>query len=273
MPVTVHLALLLALPATAQAHAAWDTGPLSHLPVWGAQALLLALWIAGLAGAARVRPRLGERLAFHAATAVTAVALFGPFDERAATSTAMHMVQHMLLMVVAAPLWVLARPLPAWRAALGPWVDPWWQAVLRAGRHPVACAALHAAAIWAWHLPQPYLAAVGNNWWHVAEHASFAFSAWLFWWAVLRARRGHEAQAALALLFTLMHTGLLGALLTFARAPLYAPESRDLWDQQLAGLLMWVPGGAAYLAAAAWCAHRWLGRLQRAVPAGPQRTP
>lgn len=260
----IAVLLLAAAPAAARAHSAWDTGALSHLPVWFAQGLLLAAWLLYLPGAARVRPRPAERAAFHAAMAVAGVALFGPFDDWAASSTAMHMVQHMLLMVVAAPLWVLARPLPQWRSALGRAGDWWWFPLLRAGRHPMACAAAHALAIWVWHLPGPYMAAVENNWWHVAEHASFAFTAWLFWWSVLRARPGSELQAALALLFTLMHTGLLGALLTFAHAPLYYRESRELWDQQLAGLAMWVPGGAAYLAAVAWCGQRWLARLQRA---------
>lgn len=262
MRLTVAL-LLAAAPAAVNAHSPWDAGALSHLPVWAAQAVLLAAWLLYVPGAARSRPSTGERAAFHGGMAVAGVALFGPFDDWAVSSTAMHMVQHMLLMVVAAPLWVLARPLPQWRAALGRAADWWWFPVLRAGRHPMACAGLHAVAIWGWHLPGPYMAAVENNWWHVAEHASFALTAWLFWWAVLRARRGGELQAALALLFTLMHTGLLGAVLTFAQAPLYYRESRELWDQQLAGLAMWVPGGAAYLAAIAGCAYRWLERLQR----------
>jgi cytochrome c oxidase assembly factor CtaG len=104
------------------------------------------------------------------------------------------------------------------------------------------------------------MAAVQNNGWHVLEHASFLFTGWLFWWAVLRPGQGGVLQATLALLFTVMHTGLLGALLTFARAPLYWSESRELWDQQLAGLVMWIPGGMVYLAAAAWAGYRWLAQ-------------
>ena len=267
MRVSVVL-MMLAAPLAARAHAPWDTGALSHLPIWGSQAVLFAAWVLYVPGAARVRPSAFGRTAFHAGMVAAGVALFGPFDDWAASSTAMHMVQHMLLMVVAAPLWVLAQPLPQWRATLGRAGDWWWVPVLRAGRHPMACAALHAVAIWLWHLPGPYMAAVGNNWWHVAEHASFALTAWLFWWSVMRARPGAELHAALALLFTLMHTGLLGALLTFAQTPLYFRESRELWDQQLAGLVMWVPGGAAYLGAAAWCGHRWLARLQRTASPG-----
>lgn len=263
MRLSTGLLALGLLPAAAHAHSPLDTGALSHLPIWGAQAMLVAAWLLYVAGAVRVRPKPLERAAFHTAMVVAGAAWFGPFDDWAASSTAMHMVQHMLLIVVAAPLWVLARPLPQWRAAIGRAGDWWWFPLLRGARQPMLCAAVHAAAIWAWHVPSPYMAAVQNNWWHTAEHASFALTAWWFWWSVLRARPGSELQAALALLFTLMHTGLLGALLTFAHTPLYYRESRELWDQQLAGLAMWIPGGMAYLVAIAWCGHRWFARLDR----------
>jgi putative membrane protein len=133
----------------------------------------------------------------------------------------------------------------------------------------MACALLHAAAIWVWHAPAPYMAAVFNTGWHVLEHASFVFTACLFWWSVLRAGQADSLRALLALLFTLMHTGLLGAVLTFAHTPLYWRESRELWDQQLAGLIMWIPCGTAYMAAAAWVVWRALARDGgAAAPAG-----
>jgi cytochrome c oxidase assembly factor CtaG len=76
----------------------------------------------------------------------------------------------------------------------------------------------------------------------------------------LRAGQARTLWALAALLFTLMHTGFLGALLTFARDPLYA-ETRDLQDQQLAGLIMWVAGAVPYLIASAWMGHRWFQRI------------
>ncbi len=251
-----------AAPALALAHGSLWGGDSAHAPIWISQALFTLAWFGYALGAMRRRPTHERRLALHLTMLIAGVALFGPFDDWAASSTAMHMVQHMLLMVVVAPLAVLARPLPQWRAAIGPRLgriaDPGWRAVLRAGQYPMACALLHAAAIWGWHAPRPYMAAVTNNTWHVLEHASFLFTAWLLWWSVLRAAPRVAPQAALALLVTLMHTGLLGALLTFAPQPLYWRESRDLWDQQLAGLVMWIPGGLVYLAAAAWAGYRWL---------------
>jgi putative membrane protein len=262
-------AVLAAVSPAAQAHGSLWTGDSAHAPIWLAQGLFTVAWFSYGWGAARRAPRPARRALFHGGMLVAGVALFGPFDDWADSSTAWHMVQHMLLIVVVAPLLVLARPLAQWRAAWGPRADPAWRAVLRVARQPMPCAMLHAAAIWIWHAPVPYMAAVQNTGWHVLEHASFLFTGWLFWWAVLRPGRDAVLQAALALLFTVAHTGLLGALLTFARAPLYWSESRELWDQQLAGLVMWVPGGTVYLAVAAWAGYRWLASAGFSAAAQP----
>jgi cytochrome c oxidase assembly factor CtaG len=98
--------------------------------------------------------------------------------------------------------------------------------------------------------------------WHVVEHACFLLSAWLFWWSVLRPGRAGALPAAGALLFTVMHTGMLGALLSFSKEPLYSVAQTALADQQMAGLLMWVPGGLVYLLVAVWAGSRWLGSLE-----------
>jgi cytochrome c oxidase assembly factor CtaG len=242
---------------------------MEQLPVWITQALFVLVWGLYIGGGARRRPPLGPRLCFHSAMLVMGVALFGPLDGLAETSAAWHMVQHMLLMVVVAPLLVLARPLPQWRAVLGARVDAVWRTLHRLSRHPMACALLHAVAIWFWHAPGPYIAALESPLWHVVEHACFLFTGWLFWWSVLRPGRAAALSAAGALLFTVMHTGMLGALLVFARVPLYSGAESALAEQQMAGLVMWVPGGLVYLLAAVWAASRWLGAQEAssAVPA------
>ena len=97
---------------------------------------------------------------------------------------------------------------------------------------------------------------------HAVEHACFLFTAWLFWWSVLRANPKQVPQALMAILLSLMHTGLLGALLTFGTQSFYGTE-RDIQDQQLAGLIMWVPGGLVYLIGAGWITWRWLKRMWR----------
>lgn len=103
---------------------------------------------------------------------------------------------------------------------------------------------------------------------------------WLFWWSVLHPARDGVLRATLALLFTVMRAKLLGALLSSAGAPPYAFDSAMPRDQQLAGLVMWIPGGLVCLAAAGRTASRWLERAADtatraagAVLAGRSTTP
>lgn len=269
------LCLVLAMPA--QAHGLLQDFSGERLPLWLSALLTLAAWLAYLVGTWRVRPRPREQACFHLAMALLVFAVFGPLDDWAETRTSWHMTQHMLFMVVIAPLWVLARPLPQWRASLGSAAMPLWRGLLRATRHPTAMALLHGAVIWIWHTPALYLLALSDLGWHAVEHACFLLSAWLFWWSALRSNPRLRPQALMAILLTLMHTGLLGALLTFGTRSFYGPE-RDLADQQLAGLLMWVPGGLAYLAGGAWVGWRWLASRTRrhglpSAPAGNQPSP
>lgn len=223
-------------------------------------AALLLFWLAYCLGARRVKPARAHQLCFHLATAVTALSIFGPLDEWAETNTAAHMVQHMLMMVLIAPLYVIARPLPQWAALHGGAVRLLFAPLLRCVQYPMLAASIHAAVIWFWHAPKFYVLALEQSWWHVFEHFCFLLSAGVFWWAVLRCQKRAAPRALLALLFTLMHTGFLGALLTFAPGSLYG-EGRALADQQLAGLLMWVLGGLPYFCAASWIGWRWFNRL------------
>ena len=160
-----------------------------------------------------------------------------------------HMVQHELIMVLAAPLLVLGRPMEAfaWATRLRVRLpaDPWlaW--------------ALHAAVVWGWHAPGAFEQAVRSEAWHFAQHGSFLASALLFWWTVF-APRGRTLAPLLSLFTTMLHTGALGALMTFSAAPWYSGYALE--DQQLAGLVMWVPAGLAYPAAALACAAAWLRR-------------
>ncbi|MHA6493458.1 cytochrome c oxidase assembly protein [Pseudomonas borbori] len=262
------LALLSVAPA-ASAHGLLGGHFEERVPLILSAILIAAAWLLYIAGARKVRPHGREALWLHTAMAIAVLAVFGPFDEWAETSTSWHMLQHMLFMVVIAPLWALARPLPQWRAACGPALQPLWRGILRSGRHPVPLALLHGALIWIWHTPSLYLLALENVWWHVVEHACFLLSAWLFWWACLRATPPQVPHALMAMLLTLMHTGLLGALLTFGNRSFYG-ASRELADQQLAGLLMWVPGGLVYLAGAGWITWRWLKRIWRRQGVAPQ---
>jgi len=255
------IALLSASPVALAHNPLTSTGE-SQIAALLSLLALLIFWIIYLYGAWRKRPRARYALCFHLAAALCALAILGPLDDWAKTSSAAHMTQHMMLMVVIAPLWVLSRPLAqiiAGSRRLFAWL---WQPMLALTRYPMGTAYIHGIIIWFWHTPYFYMLAVENVWWHAVEHFCFLITAGIFWWAVLKSSSRNTPWAMLALLFTLMHTGFLGALLTFAQAPLYG-EARSLGDQQLAGLIMWVVGAAPYLAAAAWVGYGWYKQLQR----------
>ncbi|HEX6005519.1 MAG TPA: cytochrome c oxidase assembly protein [Burkholderiales bacterium] len=216
--------------------------------------------------------RLGQAAAFAGGWLTLCAALVSPLDGLGASLFSAHMLQHELLMIVAPPLFVLARPLetwtwglPAtWRSGAGqvahwtPLANAWGALTI-----PLVAWAVHAAALWLWHTPPLFDAALSGPALHALQHASFLGSALLFWWAVLGRARHHGL--AIGLVFTTMvHTGVLGALLTFSPAPWYRGYAETaafglsvLEDQQLGGLVMWVPGGFAYLAAGLTLAFRY----------------
>ena len=129
---------------------------------------------------------------------------------------------------------------------------------------------VQALVFWLWHAPGLYALALSSDALFWLMQVSIAASAAL-WWA--RLRRAPAAAAVAALLATMVQMGLLGALLTFAAAPLYAPHfaTTAAWglspleDQQLAGLIMWAPAAGLYLAAALLVAGRWLRADGRAA--------
>lgn len=204
--------------------------------------------------------RASHVAAYAAGWLAVAVALVSPLDSLGATRFSAHMIQHELLMVVAAPLFVLARPLGAfawalpagWSRRIGAFFHTRaWRAFWRVLTGALGAWLLHAVAIWGWHLPALFDAALRGEGVHVLQHASFFVSALVYWWSVLGAGSRERAGVALLSLFTTMvHTGALGALLTFSRTVWYAYDGVDVAeDQQLGGLIMWIPGGLAYVVA------------------------
>lgn len=240
----------------ALAHNPFTGGAQERLAGGVSALVLLTVWILYIRGSQKVVPAISKAVTFHLVFAVSVLTLLSPLDDMAKTSTSAHMLQHMMMIVVIAPLWVLSQPLPQISSGSGGLGAVVWRPMLRLAQRPMAAAGVHGALIWFWHMPVFYMAAVANPWWHSLEHLSFLLSAGVFWWAVLRGSRGRLPAAILALLFTLMHTGFLGAFLSFASLPLYG-EARSLQDQQLAGLLMWVGGGIPYLLGLAWMLRRW----------------
>lgn len=201
-------------------------------------------------------------------------ALLSPLHEMAEHLFSAHMVQHTILMTIAAPLIVLGRPvlvslwaLPAGmrrRVALHPLPS----AARAVSEMPaVAAFVLHAIAIWFWHVPRLYDASVRFEWVHALQHLSFVLTAIVFWNAVLapRTRARGLGQGVLLVFATALHTSVLGAMITLAQTPLYrvytdgsAGRLTPLEDQQLAGLIMWVPAGLLYTLAGAALLVAWL---------------
>jgi putative membrane protein len=197
------------------------------------------------------------------------LALDSPLESLSAQAFAAHMLQHLLLILVCGPLLVLGAPLLPFLWALP---RPGRLALGRGSRvlttlaRPPLAFVLHSLALWLWHVPPLYEAAVADINVHVAEHLSFVLTAGLFWWAVLHRIRDGHAASVLYLFGMAVQSTILGALLTFAQAPWYRSHLSSVGalgltpseDQQLAGLIMWVPGGSVYLAAALGLFAAWL---------------
>jgi putative membrane protein len=237
---------------------------------WGVR----SLWRSAGVGRGVRRREAGS---FAAGWLIVALALLSPLHRLSELLFSVHMVQHELLMAVAAPLLVLGRPLvamvwalpPGWRRTTGTWTAaPAVQTGWRALTHPLAAWSLHAGVIWAWHLPSLYQAGVAHDAVHALQHATFLGSALLFWWTVLQPRAGRLGSPAsvVSLFTTAMHTGLLGALLTVSTRvwyPIYRGTTvawglSPLEDQQLAGLIMWIPAGLIYAGVALALLATWL---------------
>lgn len=267
---------------------------LGHAPAPVDPGALLGSWhpnpliVLGLAGGTvlYVRGRSGDstwrdRCAALALVALV-VTLVSPLDAAAAALASAHMVQHLGLTLVAAPLLVVAAPLgPAWRATpapvrrvVSPAVPP-LRAAAAALSRPVPAWLLHTGALWLWHSAVLYDAALRNPLVHGVEHISFLATGVLFWNAVLGRRSPTPAGPGLLLVFTMTLQGvLLAALLTFASDPWYAYEATEAWgldpltDQQLAGLVMWVPGGLLYTAIGLALVARWIAEGDRPAEIG-----
>ncbi|MCG6118560.1 MAG: cytochrome c oxidase assembly protein [Aquimonas sp.] len=263
--------LLGLLPLPALAHAPSDLA--SYWVTW---ALLVSL--AGyLLGVLRSTPRpslLRLGLLLSAWTSLV-IALIGPVEHWAGSSLAGHMTQHMILLAIAPPLALLARPMPQYLNALPGFAKRAISSTL--GRlyrvsalTPISAFIVHGLAIWFWHLPLPFQLVIDHRLLHDAVHVLFFTSGLWFWWSLIapgRLGQGGFGLAIILALLTMMHTGMLGALLTFAPQLLYPEHPAgfggfdELSDQQVAGLLMWVPGGMIYAAAALALTGHWLQRI------------
>jgi putative membrane protein len=229
---------------------------------WNFDPLLLAALAFMALGAFIWRSRdNGRRLALAAATLVLFAAFVSPLCALSSALFSARVLHHLLIVVIAAPLLALVSLPGGASPPRGSLTVP----VL-----------LHAAMLWLWHTPGPYAWALGGHaqYW-LMETTLLVSAVWL--WRGILAARARPGAAIAALLATMVQMGFLGALLTFAQRPLFAPHFLTtepfglsaLGDQQLAGLMMWVPGALPYLATAIWLLVGFLGGVPRARERAP----
>ena len=216
----------------------------------------------------------GWRLAAYlGGLAVLALALLSPIDTLQSLLFAMHMVQHELLMMVAPPLLFLGNPFPIalWgmpaglRRAIGEFLAP--QTAFRRGFQrltaPWVAWVLYVGALWLWHAPTAYDAALRYEPIHDLEHITFFGTALLFWWHVVGAAPHIHGFSGFGtrigyVLAALVQNEVLAVSISLADRVLYTYYETvpRLWglsvlqDQELGGAIMWIPGGMMYVLAA-----------------------
>lgn len=251
---------------------AWNVEPAVTIPLAVAAALYWRGW-ATLSH--RLPHRFGTRrpLAFMAGLAVIILALCSPVDALGRHLLEAHMVQHLLLMLVAPPLLWAGAPLAPLLLGLPRPLRRTVARVLAASpvrtltarlTHPAVSWILFVIAFWLWHLPALYELALRSDGWHHVEHLAFFGTAMLFWRPVILAWPARSpwprwAMIPYLVLAELQNTAL-AAILTFSDRvvyPAYLAVPRvgglsALEDQAVAGLIMWVPGSLAFLVPLLW---------------------
>jgi len=189
-----------------------------------------------------------------------AVAVVSPLHELGEHAFTAHMIEHELLMLAAAPLLVASEPLAVmlWafpaggRRTLGDasksgYVGVPWRTLT----DPLVATVVQAAVLWLWHAPALFDLALQHEGWHIAQHLCFLITA-LFFWSAMFNRRRNTGAAAACLFVTSLIGGALGAFMAVSQSPWYGPYAAlgmtpmgltPAEDQQLAGLIMWIPGG------------------------------
>lgn len=196
------------------------------------------------------------------------IALVSPIDAIGEELFSVHMIQHEMLMMIAAPLLVLSRPEQS--VLLGGKGMMTSIFHLLTGRSPLILNfyrklvtplwgwVIHFLGLWLWHLPVLLNASLTSTWVHSLQHATFLLIAWVFWYSIFRLDKSHSMAAVVSLFTTAIHASLLGALLTFSPKIWYSPyaHTTQQWglspieDQQLGGLIMWMPAGIVFIVAA-----------------------
>jgi cytochrome c oxidase assembly factor CtaG len=276
----LHLASdsLVALAAPSVWSQAWSWEPAIVIPL----AVMLAVYLAGMVRRGNTATLQWRHASFFAGWLSLFFALTSPIHELGEQLFSAHMLQHEMLILISAPLISAAHPgatclwafAPRHRTEIGGWVSRIEHSrVVRFTTSPLNAWVLEAAALWLWHIPYLYQATLTSDWVHAAQHLTFLATAVLFWSALYGVGRSAMSfgAATLYVFGTAVHCSALGALLTFSTIlwyPAYADTTArwgltPLEDQQLGGVIMWVPSGIVFIVIALALIARWLVESDR----------
>ncbi len=288
--ITVFAIAGLAIPTAALAHVSGGSG---DAPAWSIESWVPAILVAatlwygfGLRRMERENAPVvsaSAMVAFAGGIALLFTAFVSPVDALAGELFSAHMLQHLLLMLAAPPLLVCSRPAIVFLWAFAPRqrqrIGRFWT---RAGLARAYHVLMHPAVVWTaftgsfmfWHIPAMYQWALSDPAVHMFEHVCFFLSSLAFWTLVIEPAGRRRLGYGPTLIFvatTAALSGLPGALMIFAPRPLYPAHAEGVaqWgltlidDQQLAGLLMWIPAGFIYMAAIGWLFVKWLNESER----------
>lgn len=277
---TICTSTALLFTASAEAHLAepmkeeldwwllWQPDPLTALLLalagilyWRGSRIISGRMLANRGGFVR------RQYYFWLGWSALALALVTPIDPLGELLFSLHMIQHELMMLIAAPLLVLSRPssallVGAGRKAARPVAVAARKSGLSRGRQillgPGGAWVIHAVGLWGWHIPYLFNAGLANTWIHTAQHFSFLSIALMFWYSLLHIQKSDSIIGMVYLFTTALHASLLGALITFSPRVWYSPYLDTapafgisaLEDQQLGGLIMWMPAGVVFIAGA-----------------------
>ena len=256
----------------------WSWEPSIVLPL----ALLFVAYTVGLYRRGAISILRWRHTAFYAGWLTLALALVSPIHELGEQLFSAHMLQHEILILISAPLISAAHPgatfiwafAPRHRSNVGGWVHSIEGAPpIRFLTRPLVAWLFEAATLWIWHVPVLYQATLSSDWIHAAQHLSFFITAVLFWSALFGAGRSAMSYGAATFYVfgTAAQCSALGALLTFSTVlwyPAYQQTTQGwglspLQDQQLGGVMMWVPSGVVFVVVGVALFAKWLRESDR----------
>jgi putative membrane protein len=221
----------------------------------------IAVWARRTSRGSGERRSWSALFLFTAGLLVFALSVMSPIGANDERLLSMHMIEHDLLMWIAAPLLVLGSLA---LVADGRWLPAALRRSIAFLTRPIVAFTISTVLLWAWHTPPAYGLALTSLPVHGIEHLSFLVAYIIYWWPLIAAPSmlgGLQSSAARVgyLLAGAMQSGLLGALLTFATSMWYphyalvpgATVASALADQRLAGAIMWYPGAIVFALAAA----------------------